>query len=156
MFDADGQHSRIASYPSFDARRSEDTEHISDKEGQTTEELDSALDAQTPQSQNHSTRSNDRDSTVLTGHASDRTPSRTAENSRPPLSARSQALREADATVPKSVPFPPRSKPKTSKELLTRISYLMGELIRSSEEKAGLATAAHEIVCYSSLLWAVC
>ncbi|KAF8482327.1 hypothetical protein JB92DRAFT_3035289 [Gautieria morchelliformis] len=59
---------------------------------------------------------------------------------------RTQGLRETDATVPKSVPFPPRQKPKTNRELLTRISSLTGELLRASEEKVGLATAAYDSV----------
>ncbi|KAF8582045.1 hypothetical protein K439DRAFT_1661980 [Ramaria rubella] len=60
--------------------------------------------------------------------------------------ARTQGIRETDATVPKSVPFPPRPKPKTTRELLTRISFLTGELLRASEEKVGLATAAYDSV----------
>ena len=59
---------------------------------------------------------------------------------------RTQGVRETDATVPKSVPFPPRPKPKTTRELLTRISFLTGELLRASEEKLGLATAAYDSV----------
>ena len=59
---------------------------------------------------------------------------------------RNQGLRETDATVPKSVPFPPRPKPKTTRELLTRILYLKGDLLRASEEKVGLATAAYDTV----------
>jgi hypothetical protein len=61
-------------------------------------------------------------------------------------SARTQGIRETDATVPKSVPFPPRPKPKTTRELLTRISFLTAELLRASEEKVGLATAAYDNV----------
>jgi hypothetical protein len=66
------------------------------------------------------------------------------------VTTRTQGLRETDATVPKSVPFPPRQKPKTNRELLTRISSLAGELLRASEEKVGLATAAYDSVRPSS------
>lgn len=62
-------------------------------------------------------------------------------------SARTPGVREMDASVPKSVPFPPRPKPKTTRELLTRIAFLMREVIRASEEKVGLATAAYDSVC---------
>lgn len=69
-----------------------------------------------------------------------------SDRSRGILSNRSQALRESDASVPKSVPFPSRSKPKSSKELLPRISFLMAEILRASEEKVGLASAAYDTV----------
>ncbi|GJJ12033.1 hypothetical protein Clacol_006273 [Clathrus columnatus] len=51
-----------------------------------------------------------------------------------------------DATVPKSVPFPPRQKPRSTKELLLRISFLLSEILRASEEKVGLANAAHDSI----------
>lgn len=60
---------------------------------------------------------------------------------------RPHGLRETDATVPKSVPFPPRPKPKTTRELLALISFLTREQLRASEEKVGLATAAYDSVC---------
>lgn len=51
-----------------------------------------------------------------------------------------------DATVPKSVPFPPRQKPKSTKELLVRLSFLLSEIMNTLEEKVGLANAAHDSV----------
>ncbi|KIJ34639.1 hypothetical protein M422DRAFT_34988 [Sphaerobolus stellatus SS14] len=126
---------------------SESLERLSEETSHKTEDIDVPMpDANDNPRSPSNTIPNGRDSTVQTGSASERTPSRSIEAVRPPPSTRSQALREADATVPKSVPFPPKAKPKTSRELLTRISYLTGELLRSSEEKVGLATAANNIV----------
>ncbi|KAF8522151.1 hypothetical protein BU17DRAFT_44769 [Hysterangium stoloniferum] len=59
---------------------------------------------------------------------------------------RAQGGRETDATVPKSVPFPPRARPKTIGELLTRITFLTSELLRASDEKVGLATVAYDLI----------
>jgi len=59
---------------------------------------------------------------------------------------RAQGGRETDATVPKSVPFPPRARPKTIGELLTRITFLTSELLRASDEKVGLATVAYDLL----------
>ena len=148
--DTDGQQPEQPNCPG-NSRPDEDSEslgRLSEQTSHKTEDIDIPMpDANnTPRSRSNSIP-NDRDSTVQTGSASECTPSRSVEAVRPPQSTRSQA-READATVPKSVPFPPKAKPKTSRELLTRISYLTGELLRSSEEKVGLATAANNIVCH--------